>query len=112
MKEDNRLDELYKLKAEILQSLAHPIRLKIIDFLCNGEKCVCEIVKEVRSERTNVSKHLSILLKADILTRRKEGLNIYYKLKMPCALNFLSCAEEIIKKQVKARMALLKERRI
>ena len=108
MQKAGKADELYKLKADILQALAHPIRLKIVDFLCKGEKCVCKIVEEVSSERTNISKHISILQKAGILTSRKEGLWIYYKLKMPCALNFLSCAEEMIKKQVKERVKLIK----
>ena len=103
-------DELYKLKASVLQSLAHPIRLKIVDCLSNGEKCVYNIVEAVGGERTNISRHLSVLLKADILASRKEGLNIYYNLKMPCALNFLSCAEEVIKKQLDSRLALLKKK--
>ena len=109
MAKSNKSNELYRLKASILQALAHPIRLKIVDFLCKGEKCVCEIVKEIKSERTNISKHLSILQKSDILTSRKEGLWIYYKLKMKCASKFLSCAEEIIKKQVKERIKLIRK---
>jgi ArsR family transcriptional regulator len=105
----NKLEELYKIKADILRALAHPVRLKIVDFLCKGEKCVCEIVKITGAERTGISKHLSILQKADILESRKEGLWIYYKLKMACATDFLCCAEEIIKKQAKARMNLIKK---
>ena len=98
-----RSDELFRLKAEVLRSLAHPLRLKIVEFLKSGEKCVCEIVQEVKAERTGISKHLSILYKSGILCFRKDGKKILYKLQMPCALNFLDCAEDIIKKQIKLK---------
>ncbi len=95
MKKNVEKDELYEMKAVVMQALAHPIRLKIVDFLAGGEKCVCEIVEIVAGERTNISKHLSILQKADILSSRKAGLKVFYKVNMCCVSNFLSCAEEI-----------------
>ena len=103
-------NELYEMKAAVMQALAHPIRLKIVDFLADGEKCVCEIVKIVDSERTNISKHLSILQKADILSSRKAGLKVFYKVNMCCVSNFLACAEEIIKYHLEKRIKLLKNK--
>jgi len=100
-------EELYRIKASILQALAHPIRLKIIGGLSKEQKCVSDIAKEVGAERSNVSRHISILLKAELLTSSKKGLNIFYKLKMPCVLKFLFCAEEVIKKQHELRSAIL-----
>ncbi len=111
MKKTAEKDELYALQAAVLQALAHPLRLKIVDFLSGGEKCVCEIVKIAGGERTNISKHLSILQKADILSSRKDGLWVYYKVNMCCVNNFLSCAKEIIKHHLKKRMILLKGRK-
>ena len=96
------------MKAVVMQALAHPIRLKIVDFLAGGEKCVCEIVEIVDGERTNISKHLSLLQKADILSSRKAGLKVFYKVNMCCVSNFLSCAEEIIKYHLEKRMKLIK----
>ena len=108
----NRVDEneLYEMKALVMQALAHPIRLKIVDFLSGGEKCVCEIVKIVAGERTNISKHLSVLQKADILSSRKAGLKVFYKVNMCCVSNFLSCTEEIIKYNLEKRIKLLKSK--
>lgn len=100
-------EELYEIKASILQALAHPIRLKVVEYLSRDQKCVCDIAEAVGAERSNVSRHISILLKADLLTSSKKGLNIFYKLKMPCVLKFLSCAEEVIRKQVELRAAIL-----
>ena len=101
-------NELYKIKANVLKALAHPIRLKIVDFLSKGERCVCEIVPLVKAERSNVSRHLAILLKADIVSTRKVGLNIYYKLKMNCAKYFIDCCADVIKQQVNERMILIR----
>ena len=100
--------ERYKLKAGILQALANPIRLMIVDYLSDGEQCVCKIVEAVKAERTNVSKHLTVLSKTGILSSRKEGLQVIYKLNMPCALNFLSCSDKIIDDQIKHKMSLLR----
>ena len=100
--------ELYKLKANILQALSNPIRLMIVDYLSRGEQCVCKITETVKGERTNVSKHLTVLSKTGILASRKEGLQVIYRLNMPCALNFLSCAEKIIKEQIRNKMRLFK----
>jgi len=107
LKKNVEKDELYEMKAVVMQALAHPIRLKIVDFLAGGEKCVCEIVEIVAGERTNISKHLSILQKADILSSRKAGLKVFYKVNMCCVSNFLSCAEEIIKYHLEKRMKMI-----
>jgi ArsR family transcriptional regulator len=97
-------ENLYKLKSEILKALAQPTRLKIVDFLSlRGESCVCEIVKLAGAERTGVSKHLSILTRSGILSSRKKGQWVFYKLEMPCAVKFLSCAEEIMRDNCQAK---------
>ena len=91
-------DSLYDLKAKIMKALSHPTRLKIVDFLCCGEKCVCEIVENIAGERTGISKHLSILQNAGIISSKKEGLKVIYKIDMECVTGFFSCAEKILKK--------------
>ena len=82
--QSNQKDRL-KLKAEVFKAMGHPIRLGIIEFLQNGEKCVCEIVEHVGTEMPNVSKHLSILKKTGIVSDHRDGLKIMYSLTMPCA---------------------------
>ena len=72
-------DMLYQKQADILSALAHPIRLKIVDLLSGGEKCVCEIFPAVRAERSNVSRHLAQLLKAE--TAEREVRSIAYQIK-------------------------------
>jgi len=100
--------KLYQRQADILQAIGHPVRVAITDFLKDGERCVCEIAEHIGSERSNVSKHLSILVNAGLLDWRKQGLNVYYQLKCPCVLDFLSCATKCLKIQVSADTKLIK----
>jgi ArsR family transcriptional regulator len=98
---------LYERQADILQALSHPIRIAIANILKDGEQCVCDIAEFVGSERSNVSKHLSIMVNAGILEARKEGLKIFYRLKCPCVLDFLTCTTNILKQQVRQDKRLL-----
>jgi len=66
---------------EILKSIAHPIRLKILCFLLDGEKNVSEIENQFGSTISNISQHLTVLRKADIINRRKEANYMYYSIK-------------------------------
>jgi DNA-binding transcriptional ArsR family regulator len=66
---------------EILKSIAHPIRLKILCFLIDGEKNVGEIEQQFGSTISNISQHLTILRKANIIERRKEANFMFYSIK-------------------------------
>jgi len=69
---------------------------------------VCDIAEYVDSERSNVSRHLSVMVAAGVLEYRKEGLKVIYKLKAPCILEFFSCVTSILKQQAKENQKLLK----
>ena len=74
-------EEQVEQVTEILKSIAHPIRLKILCFLIDGEKNVSEIEQQFGSTISNISQHLTILRKASIIDRRKEANFMYYSLK-------------------------------
>ena len=98
---------LYELKSQIVQAAGHPIRLAIIDFLSGGEQCVCDISTHVGAKRSNVSRHLSVMLKAGVLECRKDGLKVIYSLKTPCILKFLGCVTEVLRQQVRQSQSVL-----
>ena len=106
---DTNTRQLYELKAEIIQAAAHPIRLAIIEYLVGGEQCVCDIVDYVEAQRSNVSRHLSVMLKAGVVESRKEGLKVMYSLKTPCIVKFLGCVEEALKERMKSQATLLRK---
>jgi DNA-binding transcriptional ArsR family regulator len=100
-------NERLRLKAEVFKALGHPVRLGVIEFLQGGEKCVCEIVEEVGTEISNVSKHLSILKKAGIVADRRDGIKIMYRLTMPCALDFARCVEGVVIERLENQRAVM-----
>ena len=99
---------LFEKQAEIAKAIAHPLRIAIIDFLRDGEQCVCDIADHVGAERSNVSRHLSIMVNAGVLEYRKEGLKVIYRLKCVCILDFFSCVTGVLKQQAKESEKLLK----
>jgi DNA-binding transcriptional ArsR family regulator len=100
--------ELIELRAEILKSLGQPTRLKIIDFLRDGERCVCEIFPAIGEEQSNTSRHLNMMLAAGVLSRRKDGLKIYYTIKHPEILEVMDIVTGIVKREIYGRHDLLK----
>ncbi len=98
---------LFEKQAEIAKAVAHPLRIAVIDFLKDGEKCVCDIAERIGSERSNVSRHLGIMVKAGVLSCRKEGLKVFYDLRTPCVVDFLGCATRVLKHQAKEHERLL-----
>ena len=100
--------DLYKAKSNVLKALAHPTRLWMAEQLADGERCVCEFVDAVDADFSTVSKHLSVLKQAGIVEDDKRGKQVFYRLKVPCVLNFMNCVEAVIKDQAKEHASLLK----
>jgi DNA-binding transcriptional ArsR family regulator len=85
----------YKVQARIIKALAHPTRLFIVDELSRGERCVCELTEMVGVEMPTVSRHLSQLKNAGILEDEKRGSQVFYRLRIPCVLNFFQCVKAV-----------------
>jgi len=94
-------------QAEILKAIAQETRLSILELLRAGERCVCEIFPAINQEQSNVSRHLNVMQKAGILTRRKEGLKIFYTVKHPEVFAIIDLAASIMKCEVGSRHDLL-----
>ena len=93
--------------ADVLKSLAQPTKLKIIDFLRDGERCVCEIFPAIGEEQTNTSRHLTYMQTHGILSRRKEGVKIYYAVKHPEVFEIIDRATAIVRHEVELRCGLI-----
>ena len=100
----------YEFQAEILKAIAQETRLSIIELLRDGERCVCEIFPAINQEQSNVSRHLNVMQKAGILTRRKEGLRIFYAVKHPEVLAIIELAAALMKNEAGSRHNLLRTR--
>ena len=82
-------DILLELKADVLKALGQPTRLKILELLRDGERCVCEIFPAIKEEQSNVSRHLALMKAAGILTSRKQGQMVHYRVRDPQVFKLL-----------------------
>ena len=82
--------------ADIFFALAQHNRLKILEILKDGEKCSCDIWRQV-GEQSNVSRHISVLKKAGLLVMRKDGVRSYYSIKNTKIFDLIKLASEILK---------------
>lgn len=85
----------YKTQARIIKALAHPTRLFIVDELSKGERCVRDLTDLIEVEMPTVSRHLSLLRNAGLLEDEKRGSQVFYRLRVPCMLDFFRCIEAL-----------------
>lgn len=94
-------------QAAIAKAIAHPVRVAALEYVKDGEQCVCDIAAAVGTERSNLSKHLSVMVNAGVLTSRKDGLKVMYRLKTPCVGRFLDCLKECLREQAAEEQQML-----
>ena len=80
MDELNSEDRVFESAAELFGLLATPVRLKIISAVCQQEKNVSELLAMIDTTQPNMSQHLATLYRSGILSKRREGTQIYYRL--------------------------------
>jgi len=80
-------------KSEVFKALGHSTRLRIVEKLADGEQCVCVLLEMFDIDMSTLSRHLSVLKNAGIVTDERRGKNIYYSLKCPCILDMIECME-------------------
>lgn len=80
-----------KLTEQVLKALAHRSRLQIVQFIGRGEACVTDLQRVVGSDMSTVSKHLAVLKNAGVVEDRKSGLQVFYRLRIPCMADFIHC---------------------
>jgi len=92
-----------KIRSEILKALAHPLRVLIVNALMAGDRCVCKLNELADINQSNISRHLAILKKAGIVSDRREGMKVFYRLETPCILKAFECAVEVVRAQAERR---------
>lgn len=82
-------------KAEFLKAMAQATRLKILDFLRDGERCVCEIFPAIGEKQSNVSRHLQFMKRAQVLASRKDGVRVMYRIRNENVQRLLAQADAV-----------------
>jgi ArsR family transcriptional regulator len=95
-------------RAKIIKAMAHPSRLFIIEELNKKEHCVNELTDMIGADASTVSKHLSVLKNAGLVTDEKRGNSIFYTLRVPCIMEFMGCVEDVLSSNAKQHIDILK----
>jgi ArsR family transcriptional regulator len=98
----------YEARAKIIKAMAHPSRLFIIEELNKEERCAGELTEMIGADASTVSKHLSVLKNAGLVTDERRGNCIYYTLRCTCILDFISCVEDVLAAKAEDHKQIMK----
>ena len=96
-----------QIRAKIIKAMAHPVRLTVIEFLKDGDRSFSDIFGLFQLDKSTVSKHLFVLKEAGIVSSRKDGSDMVYKLEVPCVTEFFNCVTAVIESNVKKQQICL-----
>lgn len=97
----------YKIKADFLKTLAHPLRLQIIEFLKSKEENVGNIAKKLNIPQSSLSRHLLALREAGILKSKQQGTVIYYNIEDKGIFQVLRPIAELLRKKLEKTATVL-----
>ena len=80
-----------RAEAAVFKALGHPARLQVVMELAGGERCVCDLVALTGLGWSTVSRHLAVLKAVGVIADEKRGLQVFYRLKLPCVARFTGC---------------------
>ena len=104
---DSRSKSLLEARARVMKALAHPTRLFLVEELSQGERCVRELTEMVGADVSTVSKHLAVLRGAGLVLDDKRGAQVFYRLRVPCVLNFFGCIEPVLEEVAREHAELV-----
>jgi ArsR family transcriptional regulator, virulence genes transcriptional regulator len=94
---------IFEMQAEICKTLTNPKRIEILNVLKNEEKTVTELVNILGASKANVSQHLAVMRHKGILTTRREGVNIFYRVANPKVIEACALMKEVLFEQHTAK---------
>ncbi len=90
---------IFEMQAEICKTLTNPKRIEILNTLRNEEKTVTELVAALGASKANVSQHLAVMRHKGILSTRRSGVNIYYRVSNPKVIEACALMKEVLFEQ-------------
>ncbi|HAS53839.1 MAG: hypothetical protein A2X56_05020 [Nitrospirae bacterium GWC2_57_13] len=98
---------IYEMQAEICKTLTNPKRIEILNALKDGERTVTELVEILGVAKANVSQHLAVMRHKGILTTRRVGVNIYYRVSNQKVIDACSLMKEVLFEQHAAKKKIV-----
>jgi ArsR family transcriptional regulator len=87
---------VYQVKAEFFRILGHPVRVRMLELLRDGERTVGDLQTALGLDSSGTSQHLGVLRRHGVLESRREGTSVYYRIKDPLTFQLLEVARKII----------------
>jgi ArsR family transcriptional regulator len=103
------LNSMRQFKASIFQALSHPTRVAIVEYLSEGELSVSQLCEKIGVEQANASQHLAVLRNKHLVETRKEGNQIFYRLRHPLMGEVLEKMREYFFAHLNEAMEILRE---
>ncbi|WP_274650822.1 ArsR/SmtB family transcription factor [Paenibacillus humicola] len=103
--------ELQQFKAEFFKALAHPLRIRILEVLSEGDRTVNEIQSIIGSEGSAVSQQLAVLRNKNVVSGSKDGTSVTYSLRDPLVKDLLVVAKQIFDNHLVGTITLLEHMR-
>jgi DNA-binding transcriptional ArsR family regulator len=91
-----RADPVYVLKAQLFRVLGHPVRLRILELLLEGERTVGDLQAALRLDSSGTSQHLAALRQQGVLGSRRAGTSVYYRIRDPRVSQLMAVAKQIL----------------
>ena len=103
--------ELQSFKAQFFRALSHPLRIRILEVLRDGDRSVQELQTALQVGQAALSQHLAVLRTKNVVATRKEGTTVRYSLRDPLLADLLDVARRIFSNHLIGRQTLLRELR-
>lgn len=100
---------VYQMKAEFFRILGHPVRVRILELLRDGERTVGDLQNELQMDSSGTSQHLGVLRRHGILDGRREGTSVYYAVRDPRIFQLLEVSRQILTSSLTESQAVLDE---
>ena len=91
---------LFQMQADIAKILANPTRLRILNRIGSWEVSYGTLLRELKVSKTNLSQHLAILRKGGVLTMRRAGVHVHFRLTFPEIKDLCSAMRDILAKHL------------
>lgn len=100
---------VHEVKAAFFRVLGHPARVRILELLHDGERSVGSLQAELGLDSGGTSQHLAALRRVGLVTPRREGTSVFYRVEDEQTFELLGVAREILSRQLENQQALLRE---
>ena len=100
-----------EIKAELFKALAHPARIRVLEFLVEGERSVAELLPLVGIEASHLSQQLAVLRRAGLVDTRKERSSVYYSIRDKDLVKLLAVARRMLVTSLSEHENLLRDLR-